>query len=176
PEESSRERLKLAERYMEECQEYINKGDAVQASERAYKAAEEVVKALAERYRTPEYGRFLREGRWYTYLLSMASKTLAKNLGDWVQDGWNTPFLLSGRPGGHGARAGLSACPGGAARRIRAAPSTKHVGHNVASRCPRGRRGGRLQAHDRRNTPPIYELTIGVSQAAPNSPSLIPNF
>ena len=94
PEESSRERLKLAERYMEECQEYVNKGDAVQASEKAYKAAEEVVKALAEKYRTPEYGRFLREGRWYTYLLSMASKTLAKNLGDWVQDGWNAAYDL----------------------------------------------------------------------------------
>ena len=94
PEESSRERLKIAERYMEECAEYIEKGDAVQASEKAYKAAEEVVKALAEKYRTPEYGRFLREGRWYTYLLSMASKTLAKNLGDWVQDGWNAAYDL----------------------------------------------------------------------------------
>ncbi|MCU7787764.1 PaREP1 family protein [Pyrobaculum sp. 3827-6] len=94
PEESSRKRLKLAERYMEECQEYVNKGDAVQASEKAYKAAEEVVKALAEKYRTPEYGRFLREGRWYTYLLSMASKTLAKNLGDWIQDGWNAAYDL----------------------------------------------------------------------------------
>jgi hypothetical protein len=94
PEESSRERLKIAERYMEECTEYIEKGDAVQASEKAYKAAEEVVKALAEKYRTPEYGRFLKEGRWYAYLLSMASKTLAKNLGDWIQDGWNAAYDL----------------------------------------------------------------------------------
>ncbi|ADY01914.1 PaREP8 domain containing protein [Vulcanisaeta moutnovskia 768-28] len=94
PEESSRERISIAEKYMRECEEYVNKGDAAQASEKAYKAAEEVIKALAEKFRTPEYDRFLREGRWYTYLLSMASKTLAKSLGDWVIDGWNAAYDL----------------------------------------------------------------------------------
>ena len=34
------------------------------------------------------------EGRWYTYLLSMASKTLASGLGDWVIDGWNAAYDL----------------------------------------------------------------------------------
>ncbi|MGC9136942.1 PaREP1 family protein [Caldivirga sp.] len=94
PEESSRERIGIAEKYMRECEEYMSKGDAAQASEKAYKAAEEVIKALAERFRTPEYDRFLKEGRWYTYLLSMASKTLAKSLGDWVIDGWNAAYDL----------------------------------------------------------------------------------
>ncbi len=92
--ESSRERMRLAEVYLRECEEYLAKGDAVQASEEAYKVAEEVVKALAERYRTPEYQRALEEGRWHTYLLSMASKTLAKSLGDWVADGWNAAYDL----------------------------------------------------------------------------------
>jgi HKD family nuclease len=58
------ERIKLAENYLKETEEYLNKGDAVQASEKAYKVAEEVVKALAEKFRTPEYQSFLREGRW----------------------------------------------------------------------------------------------------------------
>ncbi|WP_054853741.1 PaREP1 family protein [Vulcanisaeta distributa] len=92
--ESSRERMRLAEVYLRECEEYLAKGDAVQASEKAYRAAEEVVKALAERFRTPEYQRALEEGRWHTYLLSMASKTLAKSLGDWVVDGWNAAYDL----------------------------------------------------------------------------------
>ena len=94
PDESSSERIKLAEKYLMEYEEYASKGDAVQASEKAYKAAEEVVKALAERFRTGEYERFLAEGRWYTYLLSMASKTLARQLGDWVIDGWNAAYDL----------------------------------------------------------------------------------
>ena len=94
PEESSKERLKIAEDYLKECEEHINKEDPVQASENAYKAAEEIIKALAERFRIKEYESFLIEGRWYTYLLSMASKTLSKNLGDWVIDGWNSAYDL----------------------------------------------------------------------------------
>jgi len=66
----------------------------VQASEKAYKAAEEVVKALAAKFRTAEYNEALREGRWYTYLLSRASKTLTSQLGDWVSDGWNAAYDL----------------------------------------------------------------------------------
>ncbi|WP_048062865.1 PaREP1 family protein [Caldivirga maquilingensis] len=94
PEESMRERIAVAEKYLSEAKQYIDKGDAVQASEKAYKAAEEVIKALAEKHRTPEYQEFLREGRWYTYMLGMASKTLTKELGYWVLDGWNTAYDL----------------------------------------------------------------------------------
>ncbi|MGC8543633.1 MAG: PaREP1 family protein [Vulcanisaeta sp.] len=94
PEESVKERMSVAEKYLSEAREYVNKGDAVQASEKLYKAAEEVVKALAEKYRTPEYQEFMREGRWHTYLLGMASKTLAKELGYWILDGWNAAYDL----------------------------------------------------------------------------------
>jgi len=89
-----RERINIAEAYMAECREYLDKGDPVQASEKAYKAAEEVIKALAEKFKTVEYQEALREGRWYTYLLSRASKTLASQLGDWVLDGWNSAYDL----------------------------------------------------------------------------------
>jgi uncharacterized protein YdeI (YjbR/CyaY-like superfamily) len=59
----------------------------VQASEKAYKVAEEVVKALAEVHGLEEYKKALREGRWYTYELSSASIKLSKTLGEWVLRG-----------------------------------------------------------------------------------------
>ncbi|MGC8571328.1 MAG: PaREP1 family protein [Caldivirga sp.] len=49
-----------------------------------YKAVEEVIKALAEKYRTPEYLEAVRAGRWFAYLLQRASNTLALMLGDFM--------------------------------------------------------------------------------------------
>jgi hypothetical protein len=94
PSESAKERINLVEKLMKECNDYLNRGDPVQASEKAYKIAEEIVKALAEKFRTPEYEEFLKEGRWYIYLLSKASKTLALKLGDWIINGWNSAYDL----------------------------------------------------------------------------------
>jgi hypothetical protein len=65
--ESAKERINLVEKLMKECNDYLNRGDPVQTSEKAYKIAEEIVKALAEKFRTPEYEEFLKEGRWYIY-------------------------------------------------------------------------------------------------------------
>lgn len=87
-------RMELAEKYMAEALEYLNKGDAIQASEKAYKVAEEVVKALAEKYNLAEYQQSLKEGRWYTYLLGKASNTLAGKVGNWVLDGWSSAYFL----------------------------------------------------------------------------------
>jgi len=39
-------RVDLAMKYLNESRSYMEKGDAVQASEKAYKAVEEVIKAL----------------------------------------------------------------------------------------------------------------------------------
>ena len=36
----------------------------------------------------------MKEGRWYTYLLGKASKTLSKKLGYWVLDRWNAGYDL----------------------------------------------------------------------------------
>ncbi len=49
PQGSARLRLELAERSLAKAEDYVRKGDAVQASEKGYRAAEEVVKALAEK-------------------------------------------------------------------------------------------------------------------------------
>ena len=94
PAESSKERIEFAVKYLEECKQDIQKKDAVKASEKAYKAAEEVVKTLAEKFKTDEYEEFLREGRWYTYLLGKASKTLSKKLGYWILEGWSVAYDL----------------------------------------------------------------------------------
>ena len=94
PSESAKERINLVEKLMKECNDYLNQEDPVQASEKAYKIAEEMVKALAEKFKTPEYEEFLKEARWYIYLLSKASKTLALKLGDWIIDGWNSAYDL----------------------------------------------------------------------------------
>ncbi|MEM4975686.1 MAG: PaREP1 family protein, partial [Sulfolobaceae archaeon] len=50
-------------------------------SEKAYKVAKEVVKALSEKFNLPEYQQAVKEGRWYTYLLGKASSSLAIRLG-----------------------------------------------------------------------------------------------
>jgi len=80
PSESDKERINLVEKLMKECKDYLNRGDPVQASEKAYKIAEGIVKALAEKFKTTEYEEFLKEGGWYIYLLSKASKTLALSM------------------------------------------------------------------------------------------------
>ncbi len=94
PKEGIKLRLMLAEKFMNEVDEYLKKGDPVQASEKAYKVAEEVVKALSEKFNLPEYQQAVKEGRWYTYLLGKASNTLSIKLGNWVSDGWSNAYFL----------------------------------------------------------------------------------
>lgn len=75
-------RIELAKKYIAEAEDYLKKGDAVQASEKAYKTAEEIVKALAEKFNIPEYQQASKEGRWYTYWLASAVNSLTKDLGN----------------------------------------------------------------------------------------------
>ncbi|WP_054853169.1 PaREP1 family protein [Vulcanisaeta distributa] len=108
PQEGLRIRMELAKRYLDEVDEYLRKGDAVQASEKAYKAAEECVKALAEKLNIPEYQQAIREGRWYTYLLTRAAGTLSTRLGDWVSNGWSSAYVLHVWGGFHEAKLGVN--------------------------------------------------------------------
>ena len=87
-------RIELAKKYLSEGKDYLGRNDAVQASEKAYKAVEEVIKALAEKLNTPEYLEAVKSGRWFTYLLQKASNTLALTLGDWVAAGWAAAYAL----------------------------------------------------------------------------------
>ncbi|AGJ62339.1 PaREP1 family protein [Saccharolobus islandicus] len=94
PKEEIKLRLDLAKKYMKECEEYLKKNDPVQASEKAYKVAEELIKALAEKFNLEEYQKTLKEGRWYAYLLVSASSKLSQKLGDWVLSGWDAGYSL----------------------------------------------------------------------------------
>jgi len=94
PSETIRLRIELAKKYMAESREYLGRGDATQASEKAYRAAEEVIKALAERYNLPEHQQATKEGKWYTHQLGSAVNRLAKMLGEWVMNGWTSAYFL----------------------------------------------------------------------------------
>ncbi|MGC9137257.1 PaREP1 family protein [Caldivirga sp.] len=87
-------RVELAVKFLNEAREYLNRGDAVQASEKAYKAVEEVIKALAEKYNLPEYQQAVKEGKWFAYLLQRASNTLSTMLGEWVAAGWASAYAV----------------------------------------------------------------------------------
>ncbi|GAB6947435.1 PaREP1 family protein [Vulcanisaeta sp. JCM 16161] len=95
PGELARARLELADKYLSEAREYVGKGDAVQASEKAYKAVEECVKALAEKFNIPEYQEAVRSGRWFAYLLGRAARTLSGKLGESrIVDAWSRAYDL----------------------------------------------------------------------------------
>jgi len=66
PEKIIKARLKLAEKYFREAQDYLGRGDSVQASEKMYKVVEECIKALAQLYNLPEYKKAIKESRWWT--------------------------------------------------------------------------------------------------------------
>ena len=69
PEEIAIARIELAEKYLEEAKNYLEKGDPVQASEKLYKVVEECIKALAEYLKIPEAEKAKSFGRWFTWLL-----------------------------------------------------------------------------------------------------------
>ena len=94
PTEVIRLRLELAKAYLSEAKEYVSRGDAIQASERAHRAAENIVKALAEKYNTLEYQQAIKESRWHIHLLIKAVTTLSNKLGRWMLIGWASAFLL----------------------------------------------------------------------------------
>jgi hypothetical protein len=75
-------RVELAEKYLAEAEEHLAKGDAVQASEKLYEAVEECIKALAQRYDTPEHREAVKEGRWWAQLLGKAARRLARELSE----------------------------------------------------------------------------------------------
>ncbi|BCU71499.1 PaREP1 family protein [Stygiolobus caldivivus] len=94
PQEGIKVRLELAKKFLSEAKEYLEKGDTVQSSEKAYKVAEEIVKALAEKFGLPEYEQAVKEDRWHTYTLGTAVVKLSLKLGNWVRNGWDSAYVL----------------------------------------------------------------------------------
>jgi len=84
----SLERVGLIERLLSEATGYLEKGDAVQSSEKLYKAAEECIKALAERLTLKEVKEAEEKGRWTVTLLEKAVGKLTYKLGMDIEHGW----------------------------------------------------------------------------------------
>ncbi|ABL79091.1 PaREP1 family protein [Thermofilum pendens] len=93
PVEVAGARIDFAEEMLREAEEYVAKGNVVQASEKIYKAVEECVKALAERFNVKQLEEVRRRGRWDAWLLGQASTDLSRILGeDRIRFAWATAY------------------------------------------------------------------------------------
>ncbi len=81
PKKEAEARLELAEKFFEEALTYIREGDAVQASEKLYKSAEESVKAAAALLGLSDVlERVESRGRWTVTDLERVVRILDKNI------------------------------------------------------------------------------------------------
>jgi len=88
------QRLELAERFLAEGRELIDK-DPVQASEKLYKAAEEAVKTIAIALKLPEADEAAKRGRWTTGLLEDAVMNIMRILKvDELYHWWDSAYKL----------------------------------------------------------------------------------
>ena len=87
--------IELAEKYLSEASEYLERGDGVQASEKLYKVAEECIKALAELLGVPEAEKARNLGRWFTWLLDKACRRATVLLGEpRIKHAWDAAYSL----------------------------------------------------------------------------------
>jgi hypothetical protein len=92
--DEARRHLELAERFLAEGRELVDK-DPVQASEKLYKAAEEAVKIIAIALKLPEADEAARRGRWTTGLLEDAVMNIMRILKvDELYHWWDSAYKL----------------------------------------------------------------------------------
>jgi hypothetical protein len=82
-------RIEFIRHLLIEAEEYLARGDAVQSSEKLYKAVEECVKALSERFSLSEVRDAEERGRWTATLLERSVRKLTSKMGVDVQLGWD---------------------------------------------------------------------------------------
>jgi hypothetical protein len=87
-------RIEIIKNLFTEAEEYLAKGDAVQSSEKLYKAAEECIKLLSERFNLPEAKKAEEKGRWTVTLLEKAVRKLSDKISIDVQLGWDSANYL----------------------------------------------------------------------------------
>jgi hypothetical protein len=85
--------LELAEKFLTEGKDLILK-DPIQASEKLYKAAEEVVKALTKYLNLPQVKEVEKVGRWTTELLFKAVLKLSEEVDGRIRSWWHTAWVL----------------------------------------------------------------------------------
>jgi hypothetical protein len=87
-------RIEIIKNLFTEAEEYLAKEDVVQSSEKLYKAAEECVKLLSERFNFPEVKEAEEKGRWTVTLLEKAVRKLSDKISIDVQIGWDSANYL----------------------------------------------------------------------------------
>jgi len=86
--------LELALKYLEEGRSLIDR-DSVKASEKLYKAAEEVVKALTVHFNLESVLRDVeRSGRWSVAKLEEAVEAISERVGEWFRHSWDSAWVL----------------------------------------------------------------------------------
>ncbi len=98
--------LEVAAKYFKEAEALLAKGDAVQASEKLYKAAEESVKAMALKLGLDEAREARARGKWTLKLLDKAVRRLAETIDRRILDDWDHAYFLHVE-GFHEARLGV---------------------------------------------------------------------
>jgi len=94
PQAAAESHLELAVRYLEEGRKLIDT-DPVQASEKIYKAAEEVVKALTIHFNLKDILEDVeKSGRWSVGKLEKAVLSISDKVGDWFRSSWDTAWAL----------------------------------------------------------------------------------
>jgi len=88
------EHSELAFRFLEEGEEWVGRGDVIQASEKLYKAAEEAVKGLSRVYAADICEEARTNGRWTVKLLEKAMDGLVRELGEDVRLWWDSAWFL----------------------------------------------------------------------------------
>jgi hypothetical protein len=86
---ASSKRAEFIKHLFIEAERYLARGDAVQSSEKLYKAAEECVKTLSERFNLPEVKDAEERGRWTVTLLERVVRKLSDKIGIDIQLGWD---------------------------------------------------------------------------------------
>jgi hypothetical protein len=87
-------RIEIIKNLYAEAEEYLAKGDAVRSSEKLYKAAEECIKLLSERFNLPEVKEAEEKGRWTVTLLEKAVRKFSNKISIDVQIGWDAANYL----------------------------------------------------------------------------------
>ena len=88
-------KIKDIREFLDEGKSYIELGNSIHASEKLYKAAEEAVKSLSQRYANGVWEEVVEEGRWTSPLLFKAVTQIARTLkNEQVRRYWNTAWTL----------------------------------------------------------------------------------
>jgi hypothetical protein len=86
--------LELAERFLEEGRALMDK-DPIQASEKFYKVAEEVVKTLTMYYNLSDILKTIeRKGRWTVTELEEAVELISQRVGEWFITSWDSAWAV----------------------------------------------------------------------------------